>query len=143
MKNWNQLLVRHGWLLNGIKENEFDCQNETEINQQFLLESLDQAQISYGYDGKTLVLHSEPSEEEAWISILDFKGRGHGGYLWFRPGQDEPKVRELDTYICGIVRQLNRLGFYTNGSCDGHGRHSASVSIVKTGMLLSNSNKCC
>ena len=38
---------------------------------------------------------------------------------------------ELDTYICGIVRHLNRLGFYTNGSCDGHGRHSASISIVK------------
>ncbi|USK71245.1 M20/M25/M40 family metallo-hydrolase [Peribacillus asahii] len=131
MKNWNQLFVRHGWLLNKKEENIFDCRYETEINQQFLLQSLEQAHLSYEYYEKTLVMHSQPIEEEDWISILDFQYRGHGGDLWFRPGQEEPKVRELDTYICGIVRQFNRLGFYTNGSCDGHGRNSASVSIVK------------
>ena len=122
MKNWNALFVRHGWLLNKEKENVFYCQHETEMNKQFLLQSLDQAHLSYEYDGQTLVMHSEPIQEEEWISILDFQERGHGGFLWFRPGQEEPKIQELDTYICGIVRQLNRLGFYTNGSCDGHGR---------------------
>lgn len=131
MKNWNQLFIRHGWLLNEKEENVFDCRYETESNKQFLLESLDQEHLSYDYDEKTLIMQSEPLQEEDWLSIIDFEYRGHGGDLWFRPGQEEPKVRELDTYICGLVRQFNRLGFYTNGSCDGHGRHSASVSIVK------------
>lgn len=131
MKTWNQLFVRHGWLVNQKEENVFDCRQETDINKQFLLESLDKAEALYHYDEKTLVMHSQPIEEEKWISILDFQHRGHGGDLWFRPGQEEPKVRELDTYISGIVRQLNRLGFYTNGSCDGHGRNAAYVSITK------------
>ena len=131
MKNWNALFVRHGWLLNKEKENVFNCQYETEMNKQFLLQSLERANLSYDYDGQTLEMHSGPIQEEEWISVLDFQGRGHGGHLWFRPGQEEPKIQELDTYICGIVRHLNRLGFYTNGSCDGHGRQSASVSIVK------------
>lgn len=131
MKNWNQLFIRHGWLLNEKEENVFDCRHETEINKQFLLESLNQAHLSYDYDEKTLILQSEPLQEEDWISIINFEYRGRGGDLWFRPGQEEPKVRELDTYICGLVRQFNRLGFYTYGSCDGHGRNSASVSIVK------------
>ena len=42
MKNWNAFLfVRHGWLLNREKENVFNCQHETEMNKQFLLQSLD------------------------------------------------------------------------------------------------------
>ena len=131
MKNWNALFVRHGWLLIKEKENVFNCQYETEMNKQFLLQSLERANLSYDYDGQTLEMHSGPIQEEEWISVLDFQGRGHGGHLWFRPGQEEPKIQELDTYICGIVRHLNRLGFYTNGSCDGHGRQSGSVSIVK------------
>jgi len=131
MKTWNQLFVRHGWLVYQKEENEFDCRQETEVNKQFLLKSLDKAKVLYHYNEKALVIHSQPIEEEEWISVLDFRHRGHGGDLWFRPGQEEPKVQELDTYICGIVRQLNRLGFYTNGSCDGHGRNSAYVSITK------------
>ncbi|MEH7111575.1 M20/M25/M40 family metallo-hydrolase [Neobacillus niacini] len=131
MKNWNQLFVRHGWLVNEKEENIFDCRHETGANKEFLLQILEQAQLSYRYDKKTLVMQSQPIAEGDWISFLDFHYRGRGEGLWFRPGQEEPKVRELDTYICGIVRQLNRLGFFTNGSCDGHDRNSAFVSIVK------------
>ncbi|RAK14103.1 hypothetical protein B0I26_1346 [Anoxybacillus vitaminiphilus] len=47
-----------------------------------------------------------------------YSKRGEG--LWFRAGEEEPKVFELDTYISGVVRDLNRLGLYTNGCCDGH-----------------------
>lgn len=131
MKSWYSLFVRHGWLLHEKEENVFDCQHETERNKQFLLQSLEQANLSYDYDGKTLMMYSQPMKEEAWISILDFENRGRGGDLWFRPGEEEPKIKELDTYISGIVRQFNRLGFYTNGSCHGHGRHAAYVSVIK------------
>ena len=46
MKNWNALFVRHGWILKKEKEHVFNCQHETEMNKQFLLQSLDQAHLS-------------------------------------------------------------------------------------------------
>ena len=45
----------------------------------------------------------------------------------------KPVLRELDTYISGIVRQLERLGFPTVYSCDGHDRHRPHIAIMKDG----------
>ena len=131
MKNWNQLFARHGWLLKEGKENIFTCTLETKMNIEFLTECLDQANVEYFYDGKTLEVEGTPVSEQEWLEILDFKNRGMGGYLWFAPGKEEPKVRELDTFICGIIRQLNRLGIFTDGSCVGHGKRLAYVRVVK------------
>ena len=131
MKTWNQLFVRHGWKLEEQEENVFSCINETKENMDFLLENLDHANVSYWMEGSRLVLHSELITEQEWLEIVDFENRGHGEGFWFRPGEEEPKVRELDTYISGIVRQLNRLGFYTAGSCGGHQRRSAYVMVEK------------
>jgi putative aminopeptidase FrvX len=133
MKTWNQLFVRHGWKLGKQEENVFILGSETEDNLAFLLESLQQASVDYRIEAGMLYLHHEPITEQDWIEAVDFKYRGRGGDLWFRPGEEEPKVRQLDTYICGIVRQLNRLGFQTNGSCDGHERRPAHVSFSKEG----------
>ncbi|WP_245618150.1 M20/M25/M40 family metallo-hydrolase [Domibacillus tundrae] len=41
------------------------------------------------------------------------------------------KYRKLDVYISGLIRQLNRLGLLTRGSCDGHGKRMPSVDLVK------------
>ena len=131
MKTWNQLFVRHGWKLEEKEENVFNCQTETKENLDFLMESLEQAGVSYWIEEDRLVLQSAPITEQEWVEIVDFEHRGHGGNLWFRPGEEEPKVRELDTYIVGIVCQLNRLGFYTTGSCDGHERRTAYVMVKK------------
>ncbi|MBB6451598.1 putative aminopeptidase FrvX [Salirhabdus euzebyi] len=131
MKNWNQLFVRHGWLIEDKGENTFDCSKETDVNLTFLMECLNKAKVDYRYIAplKELTIFTEITEEE-WLKILNFNHRGRGGHLWFRPGQDQPKVRELDTFICGIVRQLNRLGFYTTGSCDGHERRPAHLILT-------------
>ncbi|MEH6948837.1 M20/M25/M40 family metallo-hydrolase [Bacillus sp. JJ634] len=131
MKTWNQLFNRHGWKLEQKGVNRFDCTSETKGNVEFLIESLNCADAFYSLEGESLVLHSEPVSEQKWIEAVDFEWRGRGGDLWFRSGEEEPKVCELDTYISGIVRQLNRLGFYTTGSCDGHERRSAYVMIQK------------
>ncbi|MFC2947982.1 M20/M25/M40 family metallo-hydrolase [Virgibacillus sediminis] len=131
MKKWNQLLVRHGWLLAEVKENMFDCGKETELNIEFLLECLDTANVNYTFhNGKLALPKASPAEEE-WLEAVNFKYRGRGEGLWFRPGVDEPKVQELDIFISGIVRQLNRLGFHTSGSCDGHGRRAAHVLLTE------------
>ncbi|SFA85780.1 MULTISPECIES: M20/M25/M40 family metallo-hydrolase [unclassified Bacillus (in: firmicutes)] len=131
MKTWNQLLVQYGWMLTEEKTNVFQTKNETIENMDFLIECLAKAQVNFSYQGSKLVIHDAPLSEQEWIKAIDFKYRGRGEGLWFRPGIDAPKVRELDTYIAGIVRQLNRLGFHTMGSCDGHERNAAYVMIQK------------
>ncbi|ETI70546.1 M20/M25/M40 family metallo-hydrolase [Neobacillus vireti] len=131
MKNWNQLFVRHGFLAEEVRPNVFDCKCETEENLAFLLENLEQLTVSFQYDGAFLTISSPVVEEEEWIVAVDFEYRGRGGDLWFRPILDQPKVKELDTYIAGIVRQLNRLGFYTESCCDGHDRRNPFIGFIK------------
>ncbi|WP_147533005.1 M20/M25/M40 family metallo-hydrolase [Bacillus marasmi] len=131
MKNWNQLLVRHGWKVAKQEGNVFDCRKETEENLDFLFQCLENANIPYQFQDGLLELPIDVIQEDAWIQAVQYRYRGVGGDLWFRPGIDEPKIRELDTYIAGIVRQLNRLGYYTNGSCDGHGKRNPYVMIIK------------
>lgn len=116
------------------EENVFDCKDETSKNISFLMACLDRAHIPFSLKNAVLTLKSEPIHEEKWIEVLNFsqdRVRGRGGDLWFSPGEEEPKVEELDIYISGIVRQLNRLGFYTEGSCDGHENRPAHVLVTK------------
>lgn len=134
MKSWAQLFVRHGFRLVERKAGVFDCRVETEENITFLLECLRKGQIAFTYEPllNELVMTSLPMSEGGWIQVVDFKWRGRGEGLYFRATEEAPKVRELDTYISGIVRQLNRLGLYTDGSCDGHGRRPASIYMLRT-----------
>ncbi|WP_144555110.1 M20/M25/M40 family metallo-hydrolase [Bacillus sp. X1(2014)] len=130
MKSWNQLFIRQGFMVEEVRPNVFHCLKETEDNMAFLLESLDSLAVSYTLEKGLLTLHGPTIAEETWINGVDYEYRGRGGDLWFRPGLDQPKVKELDTYISGIVRQLNRLGFYTNMSCDGHERRNPRLSFI-------------
>ncbi|MDQ0253348.1 hypothetical protein J2S74_000720 [Evansella vedderi] len=133
MKTWAQLFVRHGFKLEEQDAGVFDCRKETERNMTFLLECLEkgQANVNYVASLQELTITSEPLMEEKWISILNFKWRGRGEGLYFSAETEEPAICELDTFIAGIVRQLNRLGLHTNGSCDGHGRNAASISMLR------------
>ncbi len=130
MKTWNQLFIQHGWLLQEKEENVFDCKNETEINLEFLIQCLERANARYLLENRLLTLLSPAVTDEQWLDAVDFEFRGRAGY-WFDPGIDQPKVHELDPYISGVVRQLNRLGFFTAGSCDGHGERNAHVVVTK------------
>lgn len=131
MKNWNQLFIRHGFLVEEVHHNVFDCKRETEGNLAFLLECLDKLAVSFQVEGELLTIKSPVVSEKEWLAAADFKHRGRSEGFWFRPGLDQPKVAELDTYIAGIVRQLNRLGYYTAGSCDGHDRRHPSIGFIK------------
>ncbi|MBT2696185.1 M20/M25/M40 family metallo-hydrolase [Bacillus sp. ISL-40] len=130
MKNWNQLFIRHGFMVEEIRPNVFESLRETEENVAFLIESFEKLSISFVLEKGLLSVTSPVIAEEIWLAYVDFKYRGRGEGLWFRPGLDQPKVRELDTYIAGMVRQLNRLGFYTNSCCDGHEKRSPSIGFT-------------
>ncbi|MBB6447787.1 M20/M25/M40 family metallo-hydrolase [Bacillus benzoevorans] len=140
MKNWNQLFIRQGFIVKEIDINCFDCKKETEENLTFLKESLEKLEVSFSITNGILTIHSDSVKELEWLNVVDYKGRGLGGNLWFRSENEEPKIRELDTYISGIIRQLNRLGLFTEGSCDGHGQRFASVHF-KRGLAMEKVEK--
>lgn len=129
MKTWNQLFVRHGWLLEGKSANRFDCSKETEENIAFLVESLEKVNVLYSLEEKELVIYHEPIDEESWINVLDFNGRGRTESICL---PNELPIRTLDTYMAGVVRQLNRLGFRTTMSCDGHGHRRPYIYFDKS-----------
>ena len=142
MKTWNQLFIRQGFRVKEIESNTFDCSGETNVNLHFLIECLEKLQIHFTYKNHGLTIFSELVTESEWLRVVNFKDRGLGGFLWFRSESEEPKIEELDTYISGIIRQLNRLDLYTEGSCDGHGRGHAciqfqrGISMEKVGKLF-------
>lgn len=127
MKTWNQLFVRQGFMVEEKTPDCFLCLNETEENMVFLLESLEKLSVAFSYEMGSLHIFSPVVSESEWLEAVDFECRGRGEGLWFRPGQEEPMIRELDTYISGIARHLNRLGLHTKGCCDGHERRMPSI----------------
>jgi len=52
------------WLLQEKEENVFDCKNETEINLELLIQSLERANVLYIYENKMLTLLSPAVTEE-------------------------------------------------------------------------------
>lgn len=131
LKTWNQLFVRHGWNLEQVGDSRFLCKQESEENIAFLLDVLNELKADYKYESGTLHINSAPVQESEWIRIIDFEFRGKTELIGLAKETLGPKLVQLDTYISGIVRQLNRLGFYTTASCDGHEKRPAYVYVTK------------
>ncbi|MGG6431524.1 M20/M25/M40 family metallo-hydrolase [Anoxybacillus sp. D401a] len=123
MKTWNQLFIRQGFILEEKHPNEFICTNERKENVEFLLKSLDVANVDYTFWNDVLTIDSPPISEKQWLKAVDVPWRGVSESL----GLEEPNVFELDTYMSGIIRELNRLGLRTVFCCDGHGERSPYV----------------
>ncbi|WP_110114058.1 M20/M25/M40 family metallo-hydrolase [Bacillus sp. CGMCC 1.16541] len=140
MKTWNQLFTRHGFMVQEERANEFVCLGETEENLIFLMESLENASVPYKFEHGFLTIERPIVSEETWLKSVDFQYRGRGEGLWFRPGKEEPKVKELDTYVAGVVRQLNRLGLHTMYCCDGHDTRRPSIGFEQWVDMTSVSN---
>ncbi|WAA13367.1 M20/M25/M40 family metallo-hydrolase [Fervidibacillus halotolerans] len=135
MKTWNQLFVRHGWLVKEVERNVFDCSGERKENITFLQKSLQKVGANFSLEGMRLYIQSEPVHEKEWIRVLDFEHRGRTERL-FDFENEEMIINEIDTYIAGVVRQLNRLGFYTRMSCDGHERRMPSIHFLRTDQMV-------
>lgn len=128
MKTWKQLLVRHGWMVEELNEDSFRFIDESEENIAFLMKSLETLQIGYQNEADVIIFNSTPVKEEALLTVLDFEFRGRTELI----GVQNQAISKLDTYIAGIVRQLNRLGYRTISSCDGHTRVPAHILVEKT-----------
>ncbi len=93
MKNWNQLFIRQGFQVMETGNQTFSCKEETLLNLNFLLESLDKLDVDYSYVNGLLKINQSAVEEQKWLEALDFEWRGRGEGLWFKAGKEVPKVR--------------------------------------------------
>ncbi|MFD1032991.1 M20/M25/M40 family metallo-hydrolase [Metaplanococcus flavidus] len=131
MQNLNRLFIRHGFLVEEIEEGRFDCRKETEENMMFLIETLDELFVAYTKIKGLLKIEETDIDEERWLRAVDFTYRGRTEMLQFGPGVDIPGIKNFDTYMAGIIRQLNRLGLSTTSCCDGHEKKLPSISFTR------------
>lgn len=122
-KTWNQLLIRHGWLVVELADGTFDFAQEMDENRIFLQNSLKSVGVDHAFLGDRLMIFGPAVEEELFIEAINFRRRGIGEGLAYR----NSRIADLDVYVAGVVRQLNRLGFKTVTSCDGHGMRRSFV----------------
>ncbi|TAA72745.1 M20/M25/M40 family metallo-hydrolase [Planococcus salinarum] len=131
MQNLNRLFIRHGFLIEEIGEGRFDCLKETEENMKFLKETLDELFVAYSSVHGLLKIEERELDEELWLRAVDFKFRGRTEMLQFGPGVDIPGIKNFDTYMAGVIRQLNRLGLSTTSCCDGHEKKLPGISFTR------------
>lgn len=131
MQNLNRLFIRHGFLVEEIGEGRFDWRKETEENMTFLTETLDELFVVYSAGHGLLKIEERELDEERWLRAVDFKFRGRTEMLQFGLGVDIPGIKNFDTYMAGVIRQLNRLGLSTMSCCDGHEKKLPSISFTR------------
>ncbi|EIM05017.1 peptidase M28 [Planococcus antarcticus DSM 14505] len=131
MQNLNRLFIRHGFLVEEIGEGRFDCRKETEENMTFLLETLDELFVAYSFGHGILRIEEKELDEERWLLAVDVSYRGRTEMLQFGPGVDIPGIKHFDTYMAGIIRQLNRVGLSTTSCCDGHEKKLPAISFTR------------
>lgn len=130
MKSWNDLFIRHGFLIEEIAEGKFDCRKETEENLEFLKGILDEIFVTYTIGNGLLQINETEIDEALWLRAVDFRYRGRTEMLQFGPEVDIPGIKNFDTYMAGMIRQLNRLDLSTTCCCDGHDKRFPSISFT-------------
>lgn len=111
-----ELMVRYGFLIEETEGGIICIDSNLENKRHFkdVVEVLNQREIE---------LTSEMMEED-FVNILEDFFESTGESL-FHP--DELAIHTVDIYVRGLVLQLNRLGYLTTYSCDGHGRRRAQI----------------
>ncbi|MFJ8236343.1 M20/M25/M40 family metallo-hydrolase [Ureibacillus sp. NPDC094379] len=116
-----ELMVRYGMM---VEENELGlrCVGQNKQNDEYFYK------VSEALKMRGISLFSEMVEEE-FVSILEdlYESTGENLYRF-----DFLAMNTVDIYVRGLVMQLNRLGFETFGSCDGHDREHAHIFFEST-----------
>lgn len=120
---WQSLFTRYGFQITST-EKGFDLTALNEENSQFLKLFLQQLGVEFYMIQNDLFIDSILVTEEIFVNKLEEMTDGRTEMLYHV--SDLP-FTTLDTYIAGMVTQLNRLGCKTAISCDGHDNRSASI----------------
>ncbi|WP_347861908.1 hypothetical protein U0355_01475 [Salimicrobium sp. PL1-032A] len=125
MTTWKQLMIRYGFDVVEQEKDVFSWRKERKENIRFACAALNRLGVEYSWKGESMTIHQAPVPEKSWAETLGVPGRGRTEMVG-----GNPTLKEMDTYISGLVVQMNRLGLKTVYSCDGHGRGPAHLDFI-------------
>lgn len=114
--NWEELFILAGFQFKRISSRQFDTAQESIVNIEFLEKIFKTGDICFKKGLSSIEMLSENPIFEEWVKVLYAIG-GNGiesGPIRFM------QLENVDIPMLAIVRQLNRLGLETVGSCSGH-----------------------
>lgn len=120
---WETLFTRYGIHITSTNGG-FDLSPLSEENKSFVRLLLQQLEVDFYMSHFILFIESSPVSETRFVGKLEEMTNGVTEMLY--PVNSLPFVK-LDTYIAGMVAQLNRLGCLTTISCDGHDKRPANI----------------
>ncbi|WP_096200012.1 hypothetical protein [Bacillus sp. FJAT-45350] len=123
MISWKRMLIRMGFVVKTVEENMFSFMHENDANIEFFQKILDKLNVEYTFKGLIFTPENIEVNEEEFLSICESI---QGDQTYFE-GFANVQLIALDTYISGLVRWLNAIGFTTTICCDGHNRTPAHI----------------
>ena len=119
---WKTLFTRYGIEVTSTNGG-FDLSKLSEENTQFVRLLLQQLQVDFYMNHNILFIESSPVSEISFVGKLEEMTNGVTEMLYH---VNNLPFAKLDTYIAGMITQLNRLGCWTIISCDGHDKRPAN-----------------
>lgn len=119
--SWKKVFIWSGFAFD-VNGNKYDFNKDHKENREYLSKILNQ--IGYGafFDGCIFKPNVPSISKNSWLKAVEHL---HGGAEGGR--YDELPI--MDTYVGGIVRTINELGFETGLSCDGHGTRKNRIEL--------------
>ncbi len=118
-----RLLIRSGFKVE-LNKNGIDLSYECPDNQSYLKRILKCLNANDVMKEHILCIDKEIEENE-WLDTID---ELHGG----AEGGRAEELGIMDTYIAGIVRWANEIGFRSYYSCDGHQTNPPKISFLES-----------
>lgn len=127
---WEKVFIWSGFVFKS-SSGVYSFRYETLRNREYLGRILARTGYAQCFDGEIFIPDTKDVNRTEWLNAIeDLHGGSEGGM------PDDLSI--MDTYIAGIIRILNRQGFATAISCDGHGTLENYIELSdrkKSGLL--------
>lgn len=119
---WDKVFIWNGFRFQEIAPTTYDFSQEEERNIKYLEKILKKLGYSKFFKDKIFTPPNELIDKILWLKIVKNTHRG-------AEGGEPTDLAIMDTYMGGIIRTLNELGFNTHFSCDGHRGHINKIGL--------------
>ena len=124
MITWERMFIRMGFVVEKVGEKTFSFVHENDENISFFQKILQHLQLEDAVIGLTFEPREFEVNEEEFLHACEAIEGDHQTYF---EGVANVELMALDTYISGLIRWLNSIGFTTKICCDGHDRRPAYI----------------
>jgi hypothetical protein len=122
---WDRLFIRSGIVFQKVDRALLLA--ETDDNRKFIQRVLESIGWGNNLQGKRFEIPCDLTDEQEWFDTWQkCAGGAEAGQLGF----ENIELNIMDSYISGVIRWLNALGFNTLRSCDGHGKRHPNIILA-------------